>query len=212
MTGFTGMSSCSPEPPLEPDEDVARFLATADAVFGPLLPKRACGCCTACCTVPAIEPLAKPADTACVHCTGLGCSIYEKRPQPCRSFFCAWRRMKELPENLRPDKCGVVLMPEYDPHQANPFDRLCIVARWIDTPPDLEAPVAQKLLKLFRKMMIPLFISAPGSTRKYLVHPSPAIYRAIVDGTEPEPKLAQQAASWRNALSSLIKRNHPEIP
>jgi hypothetical protein len=43
--------------------------------------KRACGDCTLCCKVMAIEALAKPAGSWCRHCKpGQGCAIYAERP------------------------------------------------------------------------------------------------------------------------------------
>lgn len=196
MTGYIGMLNSSPEPATETD----LFLAGMERAFGPPVPRRECGACTACCTVPTIEPLGKPADTLCSHCTSGGCSIYESRPVPCRTFFCGWRRIKALPDNLRPDRCGFVLMTEYNPNAANPFDRICLVARWIDTQPDLQAAAVQRLLKILRPVMIPLFVSAPGTQRKSLVHPAPAIYQAIVNGILPDPKLAAKVKAWHTAL------------
>ncbi|MGM4958232.1 hypothetical protein ACT4MK_23450 [Bradyrhizobium barranii] len=43
--------------------------------------KRACGDCTLCCKVMAIEALAKLAGSWCRHCKpGQGCAIYAERP------------------------------------------------------------------------------------------------------------------------------------
>ena len=83
-------------------------------VGGPIA-LRECGTCTACCTVLAVAELNKPMRWACDHVTCAGCGIYEKRPQACRDFDCAWLR-GVLPfhgelqddESLRPDKLGVL--------------------------------------------------------------------------------------------------------
>lgn len=79
-------------------------------------PSRRCGPCVACCdgslriTVDgeAVYP-GKP----CPHCTGTGCAIYGRHPRdPCRRFVCGWLAPKSpLPEWLRPDKAGLVLLP-----------------------------------------------------------------------------------------------------
>ena len=48
----------------------------------------------------------------CVHCTARGCAIYPTRPRdPCRTFECAWlSEGSQLPEALRPDRCGAIVM------------------------------------------------------------------------------------------------------
>lgn len=68
------------------------------------LAPNACGDCTACCTVMGVVPLGKPPDLDCEFLipqnrTSLsilvperrcGCSVYETRPEPCRTFQCLW--------------------------------------------------------------------------------------------------------------------------
>ena len=74
---------------------------------------RACGDCTVCCTVLAIETaeLRKVPGVACTHCTTQGCGIYETRYPICRSYFCGWHGMADLDESWRPDRSGLVLSP-----------------------------------------------------------------------------------------------------
>ena len=77
---------------------------------------RHCGTCTACCdgwlkiTVQghAVYP-GKPCPFSAGHC----CTIYETRPQdPCRAFICGWLvRNSPLPDWMRPDRAGVILLP-----------------------------------------------------------------------------------------------------
>lgn len=76
-------------------------------------PVRPCGDehsrCNACCVLPAIPELEKPAGEWCRHCSkGKGCSIYAERPGGCQSFYCLWAVMPEFPEGLRPDRCRVM--------------------------------------------------------------------------------------------------------
>ena len=73
-----------------------------------------CDGCTACCKVMQIEELNKPANTWCPHCTiGVGCGIYDTRPESCRVYECIWlqtqRGAKPLALELRPDKSRVVM-------------------------------------------------------------------------------------------------------
>jgi len=67
-----------------------------------------CGDCTACCEVLPIKELNKPKNTMCSDCTGSGCGIYEKRPQVCKDYQCIYTQ-SNMPEELRPDKSGVIL-------------------------------------------------------------------------------------------------------
>ena len=73
------------------------------------VPGRACGDCTVCCTVMAIDKadIQKEAGVTCRHCQGGGCAIYDSRPQLCRDFHCGWRQLPILDDGWRPDRSGV---------------------------------------------------------------------------------------------------------
>jgi hypothetical protein len=73
-----------------------------------LVPGRACGECTVCCTAMAIDKpeIQKEAGATCRHCAA-GCTIYETRPALCREFYCGWRQLPILDDSWRPDKSGV---------------------------------------------------------------------------------------------------------
>jgi len=73
-----------------------------------------CDGCTACCKILKIRELNKPANTWCGHCNiGVGCGIYDTRPESCRVYECVWlqsqRGGKPLPLELRPDRSRVVI-------------------------------------------------------------------------------------------------------
>lgn len=79
---------------------------------------KGCGTCTACCKILGVVELEKPVQTWCQHCAkGKGCKIYADRPTSCRGFECIWLQSQKQPEwdgvvladNLRPDRCKVVL-------------------------------------------------------------------------------------------------------
>ncbi len=80
-------------------------------------PERACGECTACCTVYYIDGLwpESPRWEPCPHARvdqGGGCGIYPRRPHSCRSFRCMW--LDGWGEDAdRPDRLGLVL--DFDP-------------------------------------------------------------------------------------------------
>ena len=80
------------------------------------LPPNGCGECTACCYANPIAP-EQDADIAhgphkpCKYLCGKGCTIYDKRPIICRSFFCLWRLhgWVNKMEQYRPDKLGILI-------------------------------------------------------------------------------------------------------
>lgn len=78
---------------------------------------RACGTCSLCCKVLAIVPeallpgeldIVKPSGRWCTHChPGKGCSVYETRPETCRSFSCDWLS-GGVPDHWKPSTCRMV--------------------------------------------------------------------------------------------------------
>ncbi len=78
--------------------------------------KLSCGSCSACCFLLEIEELSKPYCKWCTHAKpaeGGGCTIYEKRPDPCRNFKCLWlisqdRPGQEMPLSMRPNHSHVM--------------------------------------------------------------------------------------------------------
>ena len=74
---------------------------------------RECGDCTLCCKVLRIEAegFASAQGEWCVHCdkAGGGCRIYDTRPEECDLFSCLWLQQPELPEELKPSRCRVVI-------------------------------------------------------------------------------------------------------
>lgn len=68
---------------------------------------RSCGDCTVCCTLCYVPEFDKGEGIKCKHCDK-GCMIYKDRPVSCRKYECAWRK-GELPDHMRPDKCGVMV-------------------------------------------------------------------------------------------------------
>ncbi|GLS66126.1 hypothetical protein GCM10007888_45080 [Methylobacterium oxalidis] len=79
-----------------------------------------------------IEALAKPAGILCRHNTGTACGIYLERPEACARWHCLWRKIGALPDELRPDRSGVVFSLESRPPIAEAPDEACIVGRAVD--------------------------------------------------------------------------------
>jgi len=66
-----------------------------------------CGECDICCKVFNIPEINSPKGEDCQFCDS-GCRVYETRPQVCIDFECAYL-VNNWREELRPDKCGVVV-------------------------------------------------------------------------------------------------------
>jgi hypothetical protein len=78
--------------------------------------ERSCGNCTLCCKLLRVPELAKPAGEWCSACRrGQGCGGYARRPPSCRNFECFWLLDDGFPDELRPDRCGVVIAFNDDP-------------------------------------------------------------------------------------------------
>ena len=70
---------------------------------------RQCGSCNACCDVLEVAAVDKPVNQLCQHWqTGTGCTIYDRRPQMCRSFVCAWLQ-GHLDDEWFPAKSGIIV-------------------------------------------------------------------------------------------------------
>ena len=76
---------------------------------------RACGDCTLCCKVMAIEEIAKPAGRWCRHCRpGRGCLVYDARPAECRAFNCLWLIDERFAVHWKPSRSKIVLTTSAD--------------------------------------------------------------------------------------------------
>jgi hypothetical protein len=76
---------------------------------------RACGTCTLCCKLLGIAEIDKPRGELCGNCdVGRGCRVYASRPAECRDFYCAYLTHSAMGEHWFPDRCGMVVAPEFD--------------------------------------------------------------------------------------------------
>ena len=77
---------------------------------------RRCGSCTLCCKLTPVVELAKKGGQRCQHQRmGKGCSIYAKRPLPCRAWDCRWLNGDDTQDQRRPDlsHCVIDMLPDY---------------------------------------------------------------------------------------------------
>jgi hypothetical protein len=162
-----------------------------------LAPNRACGDCVACCYVLAIEALKKPAGVMCRHCTGAQCGIYEERPPACRAYFCLWRRIAALPDELRPKDCGVMFSVQYGEDPTTIFESMYILATAIDDPTALDRPLVKGAIEMFGAQGgLPVFVGFRGTS--FRVYPDHALADAILHPeTTRHRELLGAAAEWR---------------
>ncbi len=69
-----------------------------------------CNECNMCCILPELPIINKKPNIKCKHlieCSE-GCQIYDTKPKGCSQFECYWFKHKNLPEELRPDKCNII--------------------------------------------------------------------------------------------------------
>lgn len=168
------------------------------SLFTYLVPDRQCGDCVACCRVMNIDlpELKKPAGVLCPNSTGKGCGIYETRPNVCRSWFCLWRRIDAMPDATRPDRCGVIFSLGQKLPPTEPFERLFIAARAINSEKDFEHPMALASLRMFvAQGSLPIYRSFAGI--KHLIFPRAEVARFVRSAEQPPEHLAQEVARWR---------------
>jgi len=66
-----------------------------------------------CCFHPAWPGLKGPKEW-CKHSeVGAGCRIYADRPMACSTFRCVWLQDAVMPDEFRPDRCGVMFEIPY---------------------------------------------------------------------------------------------------
>jgi hypothetical protein len=181
-------------------------VSVEERAFGPLVPGRECGECTACCSEIAIDDpqLSKPAGRACANCGATGCAIYDVRPRSCRAWFCAWRRLADLADQLRPDRSGLMACLMERPGDANPLLRLYIVVQWLDGKPVARSPEADELLARLRRVGLPVWV---GSGERISLHfPRQAVALHLADDSEPASDVAAEVAFWRSRLGMAAER------
>jgi Fe-S-cluster containining protein len=76
---------------------------------------RPCGDCTACCSWLSAKIFGWEIGNgkSCKFLECNGCGVHKARPEVCRNYQCAWTQHL-LPEEMRPDKCDVIVSVEND--------------------------------------------------------------------------------------------------
>lgn len=99
---------------------------------------RSCGDCQLCCTLVPVRELGKGANARCGYQRfAKGCTIYDRRPMPCRLWSCRWLTDSTTIAMRRPDRAGYVIdmMPDYidiTDNDTGETRKVEVVQIWID--------------------------------------------------------------------------------
>jgi len=180
-------------------------------LLGPVLPDRACGGCTACCTVLTVDTpeFSKPADTPCTHLTTRGCGIHEARPPICRAWFCAWRRMAALPDDARPDRSGLLVSLNFVRAPRNCLEGVSISVRMLPGSDAIANGMARTVLDSLCTGLVAVWFS--DGSRKMLMHPENDVARFVISGEPAPAHLATEVAAWRERYAAL-GASSPSVP
>jgi hypothetical protein len=166
-------------------------------LLGPVLADRACGDCTACCTVLTVDTpdFKKPAGTPCRHLASHGCGIHAVRPHICRTWFCAWRRVADLPDDARPDRSGLLVSLNIVPEPRNCFEGVSINVRALPGSEAIENGMAATVLDSLCDRLIPVWFS--DGSKKMLMHPDNDVASLVISGEAAPAHLQDEVAAWR---------------
>lgn len=167
-------------------------------LLGPVLADRACGDCTACCSVLTVDTpdFKKPAGTPCQHLAAQGCGIHAVRPDICRTWFCAWRRVAELPDWARPDRSGILVSLNFVRAPRNVFEGVSLNVRAIDGAGPIDNAIAGTILDSLCDRLIPIWFS--DGSQKMLMHPENEVAALVISGETAPAHLRDEVAAWRD--------------
>lgn len=173
-------------------------------LLGPVLADRACGECTACCTVLTVDTpdFKKPAATPCEKLTAQGCSIHEVRPHICRTWFCAWRRVAAMPDQARPDRSGLLVSVNFVREPRNAFEAVSLNVRAIAGSDGIDTAMVQTVLDSLCEGLVAVWYS--NGSKKMLLHPENDVAELVISGNPPPPHLAQEVAAWRERYGAFL--------
>ena len=185
-----------------------------------LIPDRQCGECMVCCDYMPISTatLKKRAETLCDHCiVNRGCSIYETRPNVCRTWHCLWRRDAGMPDALRPDRSGMIFSLVVYDEPRYVFENAHITCIAMKSRSAYDAPlVAATIARYIDEGTLPVWRSYGGG--KTLAFPDAELADAIINPkTTRFPHRVEQGKVWLARYESLfeplqLKNSLFEIP
>jgi hypothetical protein len=175
-------------------------------LLGSVLPDRRCGDCTICCTILTVDTpdFKKPADTHCTHLADLGCSIHAVRPHICRTWFCGWRRMKQLPDEARPDRTGILVSLDFVREPRNCFEGVSIMVRLLHGSEAIENGVAGAILDSVCDGLVPVWFT--DGSKKMLMHPDNSVASFVLSGETAPAHLRAEVTAWREHYAAFATK------
>ncbi len=166
-------------------------------LLGPVLADRACGDCTACCTVLTVDTpdFKKPAGTPCTHLTAHGCGIHAVRPPICRTWFCGWRRVAAMPDEARPDRSGLLVSLNFERAPRNCFEGVSINVRAIEGSVTISKDITAAILDSLCDRLVTVWFS--DGSKKMLVYPEHDVASLVISGDTAPAHLRDEVAAWR---------------
>ncbi|WP_017670816.1 YkgJ family cysteine cluster protein [Blastomonas sp. AAP53] len=173
-------------------------------LLGPVLPERDCGGCVACCVTLKVDTpdFAKPAGTPCPQLGPQGCSIHAVRPTICRTWFCAWRRVAQLPDEARPDRSGLLISINFERAPRNCFEGVAINIRTLPGSDAIASGLAARVLDILCTQLVAVWFS--DGSKRMLMHPEDDVARLVLSGDPPPPDHAEEVAAWRERYSAFL--------
>lgn len=153
--------------------------------------QRACGTCTACCTVMGVPDLGKGYYERC-KLEGRGrCTAYEARPDGCRNFSCQWL-LGGLEEWDRPDKIGIV----FDISAGGDLGRIPVAL-------EVEKGASERgrggrAVRLVSQNS-PVLVISPDGTRRLVGGPPDAITTLIGDAPGADTSVEREVTGGQDA-------------
>lgn len=172
----------------------------------PLL--RQCGSCNACCDILEVAAVDKPVNQLCKHWqTGTGCTIYERRPQMCRSFVCAWLQ-GHLDDEWFPAKSGIIVHFSQDAVNVTVDDHC--PDRWREEPyfSKLAEWSLNGIKRIGNRGYATLIVSG---TERFLLLGRTIVPEPTLFGTAFLPLTADTFRFWRATSQEHLQRLHERI-
>jgi hypothetical protein len=173
------------------------------ALLGPVLPGRACGDCTVCCTVLKVDTpeFQKPAARPCAHLGASGCGIHAVRPRICRTWFCGWRRVGGMPEEARPDRSGLLVSVNFERRSRNCLEAVSINVRSLPGSTAIANGMAASVLDSLCDRLVPVWFG--DGSEKMLMHPDADVARHVLSGTPAPAHLGAEVEAWRERYAAF---------
>lgn len=152
------------------------------------------------------QGLVKAAQTLCPHViVNRGCSIYETRPNVCRTWHCLWRRDAQMPDELRPDRSGIIFALVVYDEERSLFERAHITCIAMHSKSAHAMPlVASTITRYIEDGMLPVWLGHGGG--KTLAWPDTELADAICHPiTTRFAHRVAQGKAWRARYESLIE-------